>query len=316
MDSARPCVVVFADLGETGRRLVANDPRFVLPQALSATDPGRQRVAGVVVRSESQVGEAFLDRFPALRFVIRAGSGTDNIDLGALQRRGVRLVRCPDVSAASVAEIASLGLASLARQVPLATALMRRGRWQKADLVGESAGDLTVTIWGAGPVGRAVGERLERECRAVRFAAWRSLEAHLPAIDPAEAWTSDAHVCCLPLRPATELFFGGPRLLAMAAARPYLLNVGRYETVEATAAVRLLGQRQLRGVFFDPVEPRHLPALNAAIDTAIEASGRDLNLMMTPHLGAQRRDVLVRLADWAIHTALVLLKEVSDDGDV
>ncbi|MEQ4305834.1 NAD(P)-dependent oxidoreductase [Plantactinospora sp. B6F1] len=305
-----PLVAVYADLGPVARKAVRADDGFVDGADVDGGTVDTADVVGLVVRSESRVDRPFIARFPRLSFVIRAGSGTENLDLVELRRRGVRLVRNPVVSAESVAELALAGLVSLARRVPIAAALLQRGEWRKSDFVGEPLPDLAVTIWGAGPVGRAVARRLTPECRSVHFAQWPSLPSDAPAIavEPALA-ASDAHILCLPSRPSTRGWFGPRRLDRVRDARPYLLNLGRFDVVDVAAAVRRLADDQLRGLFIDPVDAHHLPELRAA--TAV--ADRDLNLLATPHLGAQRRDVLTRLGEWALDTARLLVKETRDD---
>ncbi|MCS7084625.1 MAG: hypothetical protein NZ534_00935, partial [Bacteroidia bacterium] len=48
-----------------------------------------------IVRTATTVDENFLISRPALRYVLRGGSGLDNIDLAACERRGVRVFSTP-----------------------------------------------------------------------------------------------------------------------------------------------------------------------------------------------------------------------------
>jgi len=112
----------------------------------------------VVLRSGVLLSEDVLCGADALRLVVRAGSGVDNIDLDCARRRGVRVVRVPGMSAPPVAEFTFALLLSLARNVTLADRLVRTGHWPKPDLGGPLLRGKVLGIVGAGNIGGEVGE--------------------------------------------------------------------------------------------------------------------------------------------------------------
>lgn len=288
-----PVAWVLCDLGEQGNRLVEAAPRVRRAGIPPHPVPG---VRMVVVRSGVRVDGTLCDRFPDLRVVCRAGSGSDNLDLDELHRRGVEVVRNPDASAAAVAETAHVGLAALARRLPEAHAATLAQEWRKPDLVGEPLDDLRVAVWGAGPVGQACGHRFTSVCAAVRYAAHRSVPAELPRAAPGELgdW-ADVHVVALPHRPATEALFDGTWARAVRSLRPYVVVVGRLAVCDVGDLVAACWAGDLRGVFVDPVDRRDLPDVAAAL----RASG-PANVLVSQHLGAQRHDVLLTLARWVL----------------
>jgi D-3-phosphoglycerate dehydrogenase / 2-oxoglutarate reductase len=284
-------VAVLCRLGDAEHRL-RSDPKFVFAHEAPGYD--ERQVRALVVRSESRVDATLLDRLPGLAAVIRAGSGLDGIDTAELRARGIELFRNPAVSARAVADLAVTALGALTRRIPLAAGALATGSWRKNDAVGEPANTLGVTVWGGGSVGRAVATALGPALRCVRFAHWPSLDPLLPSTDPDTALAhSDVHVLCLPGRPSTEGLFGPQTLDRVRPSKPYILNVGRFETLDMSHAVRLLACGGLRGVFVDPIEPRHLSSLAAST-----AGMGPLNLLLTPHIGAQRMDVHQELVSW------------------
>lgn len=112
----------------------------------------------VVLRSGVLLTEEVLAAADALRLVVRAGSGVDNIDLECARRRGVRVVRVPGMSAPPVAEFTFALMLSLARNVTLADRLVRAGHWPKPDLGGPLLRGKVHGIVGAGNIGGEVGE--------------------------------------------------------------------------------------------------------------------------------------------------------------
>ena len=72
-----------------------------------------------------------LPLLPKLRAIIRSGSGTDNIPVGACTAHGVLVVNTPRATVDPVSDHAIALLFSLTRQVPRHAALTRSGTWDR-----------------------------------------------------------------------------------------------------------------------------------------------------------------------------------------
>jgi D-3-phosphoglycerate dehydrogenase len=143
-----------ADLEKRGHRC------SVEPALTTAELPGR--IAGVdalVVRS-TKVDSAVFDAADKLALVIRAGAGTNTIDVDAAARNGVLVSNVPGRNAIAVAELTMGLILALDRRIADNVADARQGRWAKATyskadgLFGSSLG-----IVGLGSIGLAVAER-------------------------------------------------------------------------------------------------------------------------------------------------------------
>jgi D-3-phosphoglycerate dehydrogenase len=144
-------VQALADLGCA----VDNRPTLALDD-LPAALPG---VDVLVVRSK-KVGAEAIARAPQLRLIIRAGAGTNTIDIAAASGRGIYVSNCPGKNAVAVAEL-TIGLVLAAdRRIPQAWRELQSGTWNKkeyaraAGLFGRRLG-----IVGLGDIGRAVAAR-------------------------------------------------------------------------------------------------------------------------------------------------------------
>lgn len=127
----------------------------------SSTTDLRQSIVdaeAVVLRSGPILSADVLAAAPALRLVVRAGSGLDNIDVDAARERGVRVIRIAGMSAPPVAELTFALMLALARKVTLADRLIREGRWPKSQLGGPLLRGKTLGIVGAGNIGGLVGQ--------------------------------------------------------------------------------------------------------------------------------------------------------------
>jgi phosphoglycerate dehydrogenase-like enzyme len=111
----------------------------------------------LVFRSGVVIDEAAIAAAPALRLIVRGGSGMDNIDLAAVERRGIRFVRIPGPGAQAVAEHAFALMLALARNLLVADRLMRQGRFAKHEMTGWLLHGKTLGVVGAGNIGSKVG---------------------------------------------------------------------------------------------------------------------------------------------------------------
>ena len=290
-----PTVLVLCSLGDRFEASARRDGFLMRSDGLSDDDLSRLAdIRVVVLRSGIALDRPLLDRMPALRHVIRAGSGIDNIDTDALEARSISLTLRKAASAQAVAEIAFAALISLARRMPEGSAALRHGEWAKSRLVGDEISRLDVAIWGAGPVGRACATSLQDQVRSVHFVAWPSAP-DVSTIDRREAIASaDVHLLALPLRPTTRSIIDAKLLEAMAPRRPYIINIGRADLMDRDAVIDALGRDRSRGVFLDAIDAHDIEWVRPVTEAG------PMNLLVTPHLGAQRADVLDGLGDWVL----------------
>ncbi|MGH7293923.1 MAG: NAD(P)-dependent oxidoreductase, partial [Polyangiaceae bacterium] len=115
--------------------------------------------SGLIVRSETKVTAALLERATSLRAVVRAGAGVDNIDCAAATRRGVLVMNCPAGNTIAAAELTIALMMSLARNIPQAHASTKAGKWERSKLAGIEVTGKTLGVIGLGKIGREVGKR-------------------------------------------------------------------------------------------------------------------------------------------------------------
>jgi len=113
----------------------------------------------MVVRSRTKVTKAVLDAGTSLKAVVRAGVGLDNIDIAYAQEKGIKVLNTPSASTQSVAELTIAYLMALARNIPLMTASMKAGKWEKKSFLGTEVAGKTLGLIGSGRIGSAVAEK-------------------------------------------------------------------------------------------------------------------------------------------------------------
>ena len=85
---------------------------------------------------------------PKVRLVQRVGVGYDNLDLPALQARGIVAAYTPGANATAVAEHTILLMLALLRRFVAAESAVQQGGWPTAELLLAGLGDLSTATVG------------------------------------------------------------------------------------------------------------------------------------------------------------------------
>jgi D-3-phosphoglycerate dehydrogenase len=124
-------------------------------QALGGDEAAWRRVLATVkglVVGLQPLPAATFEAAPELRYVLRIGTGTDNIDLDAATARGVTVEALPGLNAPAVAEYAFGLMLAAARRIPEADRSLRAGEWTR--LPGRHLGGRTLGLIGYGEIAR------------------------------------------------------------------------------------------------------------------------------------------------------------------
>lgn len=115
---------------------------------------------GAVVRTYTQINDAFLDLAPNVKVVGRAGVGLDNFDLPACQKRSVRVVYTPDANTQAVVEyVFGLILDHYRPRTPMLACTGDKDFHQQRKVqVGKQINELTLGILGFGRIGKRIGQ--------------------------------------------------------------------------------------------------------------------------------------------------------------
>ncbi len=267
--------------------------------ALESLPAVASEVTLLVVRS-TLVPAAVIAALPDLKLIIRAGAGTDNIDMGAAASRGIQVANCPGKNADAVAEMALGLLLAADRNIVEGTLALRQGQWKKGAL-SQSRGlkGRTLGIIGMGAVGRALARKAQGlEMKIIAYS--RSLsndEAKASGIELIADMmdlpkTADAISVHVSLTAETRGCLNSTFFNAMKKGS-ILVNTSRGEVVDRPAlmeAIRKQGIRVALDVFAGepkgaeaPFEDQELaalivgtPHLAASTEQAAEAVGAEV----------------------------------------
>ena len=113
----------------------------------------------LIVRS-TKVPAAVIDAGKNLKLIIRAGAGTNTIDVKHAAEKAVAVCNCPGTNSIAVAELAMGLILALDRRIYHNTKDLREGKWNKSEY-GKAKGlfGRTLGIIGLGHIGKEVAKR-------------------------------------------------------------------------------------------------------------------------------------------------------------
>jgi D-3-phosphoglycerate dehydrogenase len=123
----------------------------------------------LLVRSGTEVTARVIEAGKRLRFIGRAGAGVDNIDTDAATRKGIIVANAPEGNTLAATEHTMAMMLSLARNIPQATASLKKKEWKRSKFMGVELNDKVLGIVGFGRIGREVAKRanaLDMRCIA------------------------------------------------------------------------------------------------------------------------------------------------------
>lgn len=258
------------------------------PKLPAAELPARVPGINVLVVRGKQVSAAALAAGKSLNLVIRAGAGTQNIDVAFASERGIYVATTPGKNARAVAELAFTLIGCLDRRVPDAISGLRAGRWDK-DEFARAIGleGRTLGILGFGHAGRimadlarAYGMRVIVHSRSLTTA--KAAELVLKRIPSAVELARECDILSVHLALSDRT--RGAVNRAVLSALPdgaTFVNTARPELVDYDALLELIPKKSLRvGLDVLPGEPSER---TARYDHPILHSGL---VYATPHIGA------------------------------
>ena len=264
-----------------------------VPAALAA-----QPYEGLVVRSKLRVTADLLAHGSHLRYVARAGAGTDNIDEAAMATAGVTLLNAPEGNRDAVGEFAVGLLLTLLRNIARADHEVRQGLWLREANRGEEIGGKTIGLLGYGHMGRALARRLSAfGCTVLTHDSNPAVVAdQYTTLVPLAELQARADVLSLhiPYSPANH-YFVNEAFLAAFTKPIWVLNTARGEVLNHAALVAGLQAGTVRGVALDVLDNEKLRQLTAAQQATFDYLKTAANVVLTPHVSGWTHESYVRI---------------------
>ena len=251
----------------------------------------RLQGAAIAITNKIRLDGELLEQLPQLRLICAASTGTDQIDGQACSELGIAVRNAGRYSTASVVQVTWALILELVCDLQTRRRQVQEGAWQHSPVFAlvepefEELSGRTLTVVGAGTIGRGVAAVAEAFGMAVRLITSRSSAGEL------EAALRQADVLSLhaPLTPATRGLLNAERL-GWLKPSAVLVNLGRGGLIELPALVEALRRGALAGAALDVLD--HEPP-----GAELEALKEVPNLILTPHIGWASRQARQRLVE-------------------
>ena len=298
----------FLNQANLGRHAV----QYYAQRLTDQTVPLAQGAAAVSVFGSDDLSAPVLAQLWAhgVRYVLVRATGTDQLDLPAAHRLGLRVAHVPDYSPHAIAEHAVALLLALARHLRRADQQLRANDFRLDKLIGFELRGKTVGIVGVGHIGAVLAGILHGfGCRLLgqdlRPDDALRQRYGLEYVDlPTLCAQADIVSLHTPLTAATQYLFGD-ELLGQLKPGAVLLNTGRGGVLDTAAALRALASGQLGYLGLDVYEGEQgLFFADHTRDPLRDATFAKLltydNVLMTAHQGYLTREALASLAAAAV----------------
>jgi len=254
----------------------------------------------MVVRSRTKVTKEVLDAGTSLKSVVRAGVGLDNIDVAYAQEKGIKVLNTPSASTQSVAELTVAYLMALARNIPLMTASMKAGKWEKKSFLGSEVSGKTLGLIGSGRIGTAVADRAI--ALGMTVVAFDPYVTELPNITLMELDELLASADYISLHvPHTDETHNILDAAAFAKVKPgvQIINCGRGGTIDEDALYQAIQDGKVAGAAMDVFADE--PLADSKLFSLDQVIG-------SPHIGAGTKEAKARVGEVAAQKVIETLK--------
>lgn len=291
-------VLVLGRIHEAGQAILRGRAGLtfeMLPAATEAEILERTPNADAILVRTTKLTAAAIERAPRLKIVSRHGVGYDNVDLAALDRRGIPLTLVGNVNALSVAEHTMFLMLDLAKRGIEYDRATRTGNWKLRDTFGatELSGK-TLLLLGFGRIGREVAKRAQpfgmtvmaydpfvRDAAmlAARVMPVAKLDVALPVADYVSVH--------MPMTPETKGIIGTSAFSLMKPTA-IVISTARGGLVDEAALVEALKTKRIRAAGLDVFEEEPPPADHPffALD----------NILLSPHMAGLTEECAMRMA--------------------
>ncbi|RYL92495.1 glycerate dehydrogenase [Sporolactobacillus sp. THM7-4] len=247
------------------------------------------RDADVYITAVSLADREIIDAAPQLKYIIKTGTGVDNIDVDYATEKGILVSNAPGQNANAVAELAIGLMIGLSRKIPQLDRRTKDGEWIHS--TGFECRGKTMGIIGFGTIGQniakyarafdmnmiAYGSHRDDEAAnklGVRFVDWDHL-----LLD------SDYIVVSTSLKKSTYHMIDEEAFHKMKNTA-FLINISRGAVIDTQALADALKHEEIRGAALDVFETEPPEKNPPHLD----------NLITTPHIGGTTLESVNRIA--------------------
>ena len=253
---------------------------------------------GIVIRSKFEIDKRFIDIAKKLKFIARAGSGTENIDVEYAMTKNISCFNAAEGNRQAVAEHTLAMILALINNINQANLEVKKGQWNRESNRGTEISGKKIGIIGFGNNGNAFANLLKGfDVTILAYDKYKKEYDY--KTDMATIYKkADFLSLHVPLTHETK-YLVNDNFISKFHKPFYLINTSRGKCVDTKALVKNLEDKKILGACLDVLEQEKISFENLAA----KKNTKDLtyllkakNVILTPHIAGWTVESKIKLA--------------------
>ncbi len=255
---------------------------------------------GIIIRSKFEIDKSFIDIAKKLKFIARAGSGTENIDVEYAITKNISCLNAAEGNRQAVAEHALAMILGLINNINQANQEVKKGQWNRERNRGTEISGKKIGIIGFGNNGNAFANLLKGF--DVTVLAYDKYKTEYDYKTDMETIYKEADFLSLhvPLTHETK-YLVNDDFISKFNKPFYLINTSRGKCVDTEALAKSLENKKILGACLDVLEQEKM----SFEKLATQNNTKDLtyllkakNVILTPHIAGWTKESDIKIAEY------------------
>ena len=263
---------------------------------------------GIVIRSRFKIDKNFINAAKKLKFIARAGSGTENIDINYANKKNIKCFNAAEGNRQAVAEHALAMILNLLNNIRVSDHEIRRGIWNREKNRGIELSGKTIGIIGFGNTGSSFAKILENfNVKILAYDKYKEKYKFQSNLDEILE-LSDIISLHIPLTEETK-YLVNENFIYKAKKPFYIINTSRGQCIETKALIKGLKDQKILGACLDVFEQEKNSfekiGENADLKFLIESK----KTILTPHIAGWTFESNYKIAETLSKKIINLIKK-------
>ena len=263
---------------------------------------------GIIIRSRFKIDKQFIDCGSKLKFIARAGSGLENIDVDYAENKNIHCYNAAEGNRQAVAEHALGMLLSLFNNLNRVDQEVRNGVWEREENRGIELASKTIGIIGYGNNGSAFAEVLKGF--NVKILAYDKYLKNFPYKNTMKSIYKEADIVSIhtPLTQETAYLIDKDFINSFKKDI-YIINTSRGKCINTKHLVEALENRKIKGACLDVLEFEETSFENLSqegFSNDMQYLINSKNTILSPHIAGWTKESNLKIAE------VLLNKFISD----
>jgi len=263
---------------------------------------------GLVIRSRFKINKAFINTAKKLKFIARAGSGTENIDLDYANKKNIKCFNSAEGNRQAVAEHALAMILNLINNIRVSDQEIRKGIWNREKNRGFELSGKTIGIIGFGNTGSLFAKILENfNIRILAYDKYKKNYKFQSNIDEILEF-SDIISLHIPLTDETK-YLVNKNFIDKAKKPFYIINTSRGQCIETKALIKGLKDEKILGACLDVFEQEKNSFEKVVENTDLKYLIESNKTILTPHIAGWTFESNYKIAETLSEKIINLFKK-------